>query len=123
MSAAFLKNPTKVSHVLMQRQLMNRVIDPIRVPSSPFLRNEVQSRPYLRLPDFLRKPREYEISPSLFSSPFCSSSSSSSATTAASLAKVGFVGWYLGMVKSWPILTKSVTSALIYTAADISSQV
>ncbi|KAE8725640.1 hypothetical protein F3Y22_tig00008289pilonHSYRG00084 [Hibiscus syriacus] len=43
-------------------------------------------------------------------------SSSSSSTT--SFGKVGFVGWYLGMVKSWPVLTKSVTSSLIYTAAD-----
>ncbi|XP_027364986.1 uncharacterized protein LOC113872022 isoform X2 [Abrus precatorius] len=117
--------PTKISHVMMQRKLMlmNRVIiDPIKAPS--FLCNKVHSRPYFRLPDFLRKPREYEISPSLFSSSFCSSSSSSSSSaTATSLSKVGFVGWYLGMIKSWPILTKSVTSALIYTAADLSSQI
>ncbi|KAG2277973.1 hypothetical protein Bca52824_060528 [Brassica carinata] len=46
-------------------------------------------------------------------SPLPSSSSSSS---------VGFVGWYLGMVKSRPVLTKSVTSSLIYIAADLSSQ-
>ncbi|XP_061373913.1 uncharacterized protein LOC133316205 [Gastrolobium bilobum] len=115
MSSALLKNPTKIQRQLM---LMNRVTGPIRVP--PFLCNKVQSKPYFRLPDFLRKPREYEISPSLFSSSFCSSSSSPATT--ASHSKVGFVGWYLGMIKSWPILTKSVTSALIYTAADLSSQ-
>lgn len=50
-------------------------------------------------------------------------SSSSSSSTATSISKVGFVSWYLGMIKSWPILTKSVTSSLIYIAADLSSQV
>ncbi|KAJ9551977.1 hypothetical protein OSB04_016022 [Centaurea solstitialis] len=34
----------------------------------------------------------------------------------------GFVGWYLGMIKTRPVLTKSITSALIYTAADLTSQ-
>ncbi|XP_047315442.1 PXMP2/4 family protein 4-like [Impatiens glandulifera] len=32
------------------------------------------------------------------------------------------VSWYLGMVKTRPVLTKSVTSALIYAAADLTSQ-
>lgn len=124
MNTAFLMNPAKISHVMVQRQLMlvNRVIHPIKTPS--FICNKLNSKPYFRLPNFLSKPREYEISPSFFSSSFCSSSSSSSSAAAAatSISKVGFVGWYLGMIKSWPILTKSVTSALIYTAADLSSQ-
>ncbi|MED6222148.1 hypothetical protein PIB30_061620 [Stylosanthes scabra] len=121
MSAALFKNTAKIPSAFMQR----RLIPPTRTPSSspfPFLFKNMHSRPpYLQL----LKPREYKTSPYLFSSSFCTSSSSSStaATTAAtSLAKVGFVGWYLGMVKSWPILTKSVTSALIYIAADLSSQ-
>ncbi|KAK7269910.1 hypothetical protein RIF29_22713 [Crotalaria pallida] len=130
MASAFLKNPTKISHFLIQRQLINRypINDPIKVPS--FLCNKMRTKPYFRLPHFVRKPREYEISsssPSMFSSSFCSSSSSTSTATATaaatSISKVGFVGWYLGMVKSRPILTKSVTSALIYTAADLSSQI
>ncbi|KAL2537253.1 Peroxisomal membrane 22 kDa (Mpv17/PMP22) family protein [Forsythia ovata] len=37
-------------------------------------------------------------------------------------SKFALFGWYLRMVKSRPIVTKSVTSALIYTAADLSSQ-
>lgn len=123
MTSAFLKNPTKISHFLIQRQLMNRINDPIKAP--PFFCNKMQSRPYFQLPEFMRKPKEYKVPSSLFSSSFCSSSSSSSSSsaTATSLSKVGFVGWYLGMIKSWPILTKSVTSGLIYTAADVSSQV
>ncbi|XP_004496888.1 uncharacterized protein [Cicer arietinum] len=122
MNSVFLKNRFKVSHVIMlQKQLIftNPSINPIKLHS--LLCNKFHSKPYFRLPDFLRKTRQYEISPSLFSSSFCSSSSSSSATTA-SPSKVGFVGWYLGMIKKNPILTKSVTSALIYIAADLSSQ-
>ncbi|RDX95358.1 PXMP2/4 family protein 4, partial [Mucuna pruriens] len=104
MSSTFLMNTTK-----RQLMLVNHVIHPIK---TPFLCNKLHSKPYFRFPHFLRKPRQYEISSSF-------SSSSSSST---SLSKVGLVGWYLGMVKSRPILTKSVTSSLIYTAADISSQ-
>ncbi|XP_047328295.1 protein SYM1-like [Impatiens glandulifera] len=39
-----------------------------------------------------------------------------------SSSNLGVVGWYLAMVKARPILTKSITSALVYTAADLSSQ-
>lgn len=70
-----------------------------------------QSRPYFR------RAKETGVSPSP-SLGFSSSSSSS-----ASISKVGFVGWYLGMVKSRPVVTKSVTCSLIYIAADLSSQV
>ncbi|EFH62201.1 hypothetical protein ARALYDRAFT_480374 [Arabidopsis lyrata subsp. lyrata] len=67
-----------------------------------------QSRPYFR------RAKETGVSPS----PSLGFSSSSSA----SISKVGFVGWYLGMVKSRPVVTKSVTCSLIYIAADLSSQ-
>lgn len=43
-------------------------------------------------------------------------------STTSSKTKNGFVGWYLGLIKSHPILTKAVTSGIIYTAADFSSQ-
>ncbi|CAN8327354.1 unnamed protein product [Cochlearia groenlandica] len=78
-----------------------------------------QTRPYLE------KSKGNRVSPSSsLISRFCSSSSSSTTASSAtaSFSKVGFVGWYLGMVKSQPILTKSVTSSLIYIAADLSSQ-
>ncbi|KAL3634143.1 hypothetical protein CASFOL_021197 [Castilleja foliolosa] len=35
---------------------------------------------------------------------------------------MGFLSWYLGMLKSRPIVTKSISSAIIYGAADITSQ-
>ncbi|GKV19849.1 hypothetical protein SLEP1_g30056 [Rubroshorea leprosula] len=105
---------------LLRRETTAAFIDPI-TRIHPFLRNQplTQTRDYLRVPHFLRKVKDYEISPSLFSSAFSSSSSSSSTPA---FSKVGFVGWYLGMVKSRPILTKSITSSVIYIAADMSSQ-
>ncbi|EOA31268.1 hypothetical protein CARUB_v10014441mg [Capsella rubella] len=68
-----------------------------------------QSRPYFRSRQLQGRAKETEVSPS-------------SSSSSASISKVWFVGWYLGMVKSRPVLTKSVTSSLIYIAADLSSQ-
>ncbi|XP_065872116.1 uncharacterized protein [Euphorbia lathyris] len=77
------------------------------------------SRPYFGFSKFFRKSREFnEVFPYIFTSPSTSASSSSSSSSIAA----SFVGWYLGMIKSRPILTKSVTSSLIYSAADFSSQ-
>ncbi|KAK1431259.1 hypothetical protein QVD17_14598 [Tagetes erecta] len=42
--------------------------------------------------------------------------------TKPSVTNSGPIWWYLSMIKARPILTKSVTSALIYTAADLTSQ-
>ncbi|XP_021290002.1 PXMP2/4 family protein 4-like [Herrania umbratica] len=113
MSGAMRKNASIIR--LLQKQPFTDLTDPIN-RIHPFLRNQThaQTREYFRFPNVLRKVKEYEISPSLFASSFSSSSSSST--------RVGLVGWYLGMVKSWPVLTKSVTSSLIYVAADLSSQ-
>ncbi|XP_058773388.1 uncharacterized protein LOC131647512 [Vicia villosa] len=36
--------------------------------------------------------------------------------------KTGFVGWYLRKLETYPVITKSITSSLIYTAADFTSQ-
>jgi len=108
MSAAFRRN-TSIPR-LLQRHTTTGITDLIRAPISRT--KTTPSRAYFRLSDVLRRAREYEISPSLFSSPFSKS-----------FSKVGFVGWYLGMVKTRPVLTKSVTSGVIYTAADLSSQV
>lgn len=63
--------------------------------------------------NFLNKSRE--SASGAFSIPFSSSSSPSR-------SRVGFVAWYLGLVQSRPLLTKSVTSSLIYAAADCTSQ-
>ncbi|XVF01369.1 hypothetical protein REPUB_Repub04eG0082200 [Reevesia pubescens] len=112
MSGALCRNASITR--LLQKQTITDFTDPIN-RIHPFLRNQTQTqaRKYFRFSNVLRKVKEYEISPSLFSS---------SSSTTGSFWKVGFVGWYLGMVKSRPVLTKSVTSSLIYIAADLSSQ-
>uniref|UniRef100_F6GZN2 PXMP2/4 family protein 4 n=1 Tax=Vitis vinifera TaxID=29760 RepID=F6GZN2_VITVI len=65
----------------------------------------------------LRNIRNSEISRpiNLLSSRSFSSSSSRS-------SKIGFLGWYLGMLETSPLITKSVTSSLIFAAADLTSQ-
>ncbi|KAJ7946144.1 PXMP2/4 family protein 4 [Quillaja saponaria] len=113
MSGAFLRS-SSICRDLLQRNSITHFTYPLQ---DSFPGNQTHSRTYFRLQGFRRKSKEYVLSPSLISSHFSSSSSST-----ASLCKIGFVGWYLGMVKTWPVLTKSVTSALIYTAADFSSQ-
>ncbi|XP_010432501.1 PREDICTED: PXMP2/4 family protein 4-like [Camelina sativa] len=85
-------------------------LDPL--PIGGDFRRRLQSRPYFRAPQFYGKAKK-----ETGFSGFCSSSSSSSTVSTA-----GFIGWYLGMVKSRPVFTKSVTSSLIYIAADLSSQ-
>ena len=81
-----------------------------------------QPRPYFRTPQLLGRSKEARVPPRSLISCFCSSSSSSTASTA-SFVKTGFMGWYMSMLKTRPVLTKSVTSSLIYIAADLSSQV
>ncbi|XP_076941310.1 uncharacterized protein LOC143610823 [Bidens hawaiensis] len=56
----------------------------------------------------------------LFSVPVRRFSSKTNGTS--SVTNSGPIWWYLGMIKARPILTKSVTSALIYIAADLTSQ-
>ncbi|GMY38646.1 PXMP2/4 family protein 4-like [Fagus crenata] len=108
MSAAFRRNAT-LSRLLHRHPITN-------LTRPPILCNQTHhSKSYFRLPDFIRKTRAYDHYPSLFSTPFSSSSSTTS-------SKTGLVGLYLGLIKSRPVLTKSITSALIYIAADLSSQ-
>ncbi|GMN37854.1 hypothetical protein TIFTF001_007149 [Ficus carica] len=118
MSGAFTRTGTAAIPRLFKRYSLSDVLGEYAGAPASFLRTQTPSRAHLRFPHFARKARDCELSPSLFSSAFFSSSSSSSTA----VKDVGIVGWYLGMVKCRPILTKSVTSALIYTAADLSSQ-
>ncbi|KAM3742730.1 hypothetical protein ACB098_07G090200 [Castanea mollissima] len=118
MNAAFRRNAT-ITRLLQSHH--HPIIDPTGAPI--FLRTQAQhSKAYFRAPDFIRRStREYEhSSSSLFSSRFSSSSSSSSSSFCSS--KIWLVDWYLGLIKSRPVLTKSITSSLIYIAADLSSQ-
>ncbi|XP_065880443.1 protein SYM1-like isoform X4 [Euphorbia lathyris] len=44
-------------------------------------------------------------------------------STSNSKPKIGFIGWYLGKLESRPIATKTITTSLIYAAADLTAQV
>ena len=63
----------------------------------------------------LRNIRNSEISRliNLLSSHSFSSSSWSS--------KIGFLGWYLGMLETHPLITKNITFSLIFAVADLTS--
>ncbi|XP_041018536.1 PXMP2/4 family protein 3-like isoform X2 [Juglans microcarpa x Juglans regia] len=81
-------------------------------------------RAYARFPSQFSKikgPRTSSSHPWSFSSS-TSSSSSSSSSSSPSYSKAGFVGWYLSKLESRPLITKSISSCLIYTAADLTSQ-
>ncbi|XP_009335397.2 protein SYM1 [Pyrus x bretschneideri] len=112
---AALRWSTNLTRLLQK----NSITDPFRAPKLLQTQTQTHSKAYLRFPQVFRKARDYDLSPSVFSSAF---SSAKSSVEAPSVSKLGFVGWYLGMIESRPVLTKSVTAALIYTAADLSSQ-
>lgn len=78
--------------------------------------SQYQSQHLSRVSDL----RPYDLTRRLLSTK--SYTSAASAKHTASRSK-GFVIWYLGMIESRPVLTKSITASLIFTVADLSSQV
>ncbi|XP_043713155.1 PXMP2/4 family protein 4-like isoform X2 [Telopea speciosissima] len=70
-----------------------------------------QRRAFARSPVLFRKFKESGITSPLYASSLSSTSS-----------KIGLLSWYLGKLQYRPVLTKSITSALIYTGADLTSQ-
>lgn len=68
----------------------------------------------------LRRPGNF-VAPRVF---FVSSCSRNLSTNASSPSKQnGFLRWYLRKLDSHPFMTKSITTSLIYMAADLTSQV
>lgn len=122
MSGSFFRK-SSISRLLRSYTITGTRLDPSTTTAaihSIMKHQTTQTKAYFRFPQIFRKSREFnEFSPPFFTSPFSSSSSTPSSST----VPATFVGWYLAMVKSRPILTKSVTSSLIYVAADLSSQV
>ncbi|KAH7523716.1 hypothetical protein FEM48_Zijuj06G0041200 [Ziziphus jujuba var. spinosa] len=93
---------------------------------SPSLSNQLQQwRAYAQFPRVMNGGRASEFSHPLrttFHFPKRSFSSPTSSPSSTSNSNTGFVGWYLGKLQSRPIITKSISSSLIYAAADITSQ-
>ncbi|KDP41638.1 hypothetical protein JCGZ_16045 [Jatropha curcas] len=71
----------------------------------------------VRSPQHFIRSRNPKVSPSIYSlfPSYCFS-------TLNSKSKVGFIGWYLGKLDSRPIVTKTVTTSLIFAAADLTAQ-
>ncbi|KAJ7013396.1 PXMP2/4 family protein 4-like [Populus alba x Populus x berolinensis] len=115
MSGSFMRNST-IPRLLRAHTITN-ITDP--AAHSVFRQQQQSRKAFFGFSNVFKRSKEYnnELSPSSF----LTSSFSSKAENAA-FFKIGFIGWYLGMVKSRPILTKSATSSLIYIAADLSSQ-
>lgn len=113
MSAGFLKNGNKAHIYINTIWRRHSISDSLGAPitRTPFQQPKAS---YSRFPQ--RKVKDIE-----FSVPF-PTTNTQSASRLSSISKSAFIGWYLGMIKTRPILTKSITSALIYTAADFTSQ-
>jgi len=119
MSGSFMRNST-IPRLLRIHTITDPAAATTTTTVHSILRQQHQTRrAYFDFSNFFKRSREYnELSPSsLLTSSFSSKAGTSE------FSKFGFVGWYLGMVKSRPVLTKSATSSLIYIAADLSSQV
>ncbi|XP_022772913.1 protein sym-1-like isoform X3 [Durio zibethinus] len=53
---------------------------------------------------------------------FKGSPPSRSFSSSSSSSEVGFLGWYLGKLGSNPLITKAITTSIIFAAADFTSQ-
>ncbi|CAK7330091.1 unnamed protein product [Dovyalis caffra] len=121
MSGSFMRNST-IRRLIRTHTITNITDSAAGATTTAYsiLRQQQEQtrRAYFGFPKFFKRSREcnHELFPSSFLSSF------SSKPETAAFSKIGLVGWYLGMIKSRPVLTKSVTSALIYIAADLSSQ-
>ncbi|KAL8097261.1 uncharacterized protein LOC141682581 [Apium graveolens] len=112
MFAGIVKNGLKKSISGVYIHNTKSISDSIK---SPIFKNELHRLNESRF--FVTRSKKnmgFSLPGKLIVSRYCSTTSSST--------KNGLVGWYLGLIKSRPILTKAVTSAIIYTAADFSSQ-
>ncbi|RWV99833.1 hypothetical protein GW17_00037239 [Ensete ventricosum] len=126
MTGGFLRSGGRGDHGLLLRHLRSpRVYVELPKLSSTRPRAYVRwPRAYVRSHILSSKFKESSsglshASPSLFSL------SSSTATGAASFSWIRnrFISWYIGMIEARPVLTKSLTAGVVFTAADVSSQV
>ncbi|QCD94421.1 protein Mpv17 [Vigna unguiculata] len=103
----------------MTNAISNRFFTSLSTPSNRLLVPPLSHFRRCHQPHLHRKPPLHQRasrSVTRFSSVSSSSSSSYS-------GKPGFVGWYLRMLETYPLITKSVTSSLVFAASDITSQV
>lgn len=70
-------------------------------------------------------PMGFRIGESKISCPYFSASTRRQFSSSYSSSKsgIGFVGWYMRKLDTYPVITKCISSSLIYVAADLTSQV
>ncbi|KAL5559150.1 hypothetical protein UlMin_035361 [Ulmus minor] len=78
----------------------------------PFISNQTQQR--RAYAQYFRFQASKSFRTTVPSRSFSSSSPSST--------KIGFVGWYLGKLEARPLLTKGISTSLVFAAADLTSQ-
>lgn len=85
-----------------------------------FLTIQQHSRPYIRYHITPKGLTRHSVNSHHLRFPLHHSFSSSAPS---SHSKIGFIAWYLGKLEAHPLITKALSSSLIYAAADITSQV
>ncbi|XP_022634524.1 PXMP2/4 family protein 4-like [Vigna radiata var. radiata] len=100
----------------MTNAISNRFFVSLSTPPNHFLVPPLSHFRRFHRPHLYRKPPLHERA-SRSVTRFSSVSSSSYS------GKPGFVGWYLRMLETYPLIIKSVTSSLVFAASDITSQV
>lgn len=116
MSGGFLRSGGRRAHQLLLHHSRPSLADALskHSPSRAYVRSHLLSSKF-------KEPSSqiFPASPSLFSSSY----SVPFASAASNFSRNGFVSWYLGMIETRPVLTKSLTAGSIFIAADVSSQV
>ncbi|KAJ7973974.1 PXMP2/4 family protein 4 [Quillaja saponaria] len=102
-------------HCLLQLRGKGSVVDLGMVPCAPL-------PPHSRFHHHFSKTRFHKTSKPSYTSSLSRSFFSHFSSSPSSGPKIGFVGWYLGKLESHPLVTKSITSSLIYAAADLTAQ-
>ncbi|XP_061371408.1 uncharacterized protein LOC133313993 isoform X2 [Gastrolobium bilobum] len=107
-----------MSNSSMSRNIAKRFFPLLFTPKLHFLANPLHCPPRVRRYHRINKINwQHKTShPSFSPTPSPAFSSSSS------FHKFGLVQWYLSKLETHPVVTKSITSSLIFTAADLTSQ-
>lgn len=108
----FIANFTRTALAQRPRRRLSTLHDQQRrayTPSGPHRHHQLTGKTRAS-----ENPSHFSSNFAVFRRYYSSTSSNSS---------MGILSWYLGLLESRPILTKSMSSAVIYGAADITSQV
>ncbi|KAL5706878.1 hypothetical protein ACHQM5_024988 [Ranunculus cassubicifolius] len=118
MSGGFVRNGRKLFCYSQKLLLFNKnsILNEASILSKQ--QQKLQFRNFSRFEIRKLKDSSTITPPSLFNS----SSTAYSVSLFSCLIKNGVFGWYMRMIKSHPVMTKSITSGGIYIAADYSSQ-